>query len=129
MPAVDIAKICEAIGARVEIRDPFNLEETQETLNELMADQEGAKVLILRQKCALSPERKAKKYFKVQVDSSRCLGEDCGCNRLCTRVLRCPGLYWDKDKKTAVIDEVICAGCGVCSYMCPTNAIIREEAA
>jgi indolepyruvate ferredoxin oxidoreductase alpha subunit len=129
MPQVDIADICRSLGARVEIRDPFNLKETQETLNQLMADKEGAKVLILRQKCALSPERKAKKYFKVQVDETRCLGEKCGCNRLCTRVLRCPGLFWDKDKKTAVIDEVICAGCGVCSYMCPTNAIIREEAA
>ncbi len=129
MPEVDIAGICRSLGARVEIRDPFNLKETQETLNQLMADKEGAKVLILRQKCALSPERKAKKYFKVLVDETRCLGENCGCNRLCTRVLRCPGLFWDKDKKTAVIDEVICAGCGVCSYMCPTNAIIREEAA
>ncbi len=129
MPQVDIAAICRSLGARVEIRDPFNLQETQETLNQLMADQEGAKVLILRQKCALSPERKAKKYFKVHVDETRCKGEDCGCNRLCTRILRCPGLFWDKEKKTAVVDEVICAGCGVCSYICPTTAIIREEAA
>jgi len=129
MPEVDIAKICQAIGARVEIRDPFNLKDTQETLNQLMADKEGAKVLILRQKCALSPERKAKKYFEMHVDETRCLGENCGCNRLCTRILNCPGLFWDKDKKTAKIDEVICAGCGVCSYICPVEAIKREEVA
>jgi indolepyruvate ferredoxin oxidoreductase, alpha subunit len=129
MPEVDIAKICQAIGARVEIRDPFNLEETREALNQLMADREGAKVLILRQKCALSPERKAKKYFKIHVDEARCLGESCGCNRLCTRVLRCPGIFWDKENKTAKVDEVICAGCGVCSYICPEEAIIREEVA
>ncbi len=129
MPEVDIAKICQAIGARVEIRDPFNLKETQETLNQLMADKQGAKVLILRQKCALSPERKAKKYFEMHVDETRCLGENCGCNRLCTRILSCPGLFWDKDKKTAKIDEVICAGCGVCSYICPVEAIKREEVA
>jgi indolepyruvate ferredoxin oxidoreductase alpha subunit len=129
VPAIDVAKICEAIGARVEIRDPFNLKETQETLNELMEDKEGAKVLILRQKCALSPERKGKKYFEMQVDEARCLGENCGCNRLCTRILRCPGLFWDKDKKTAKIDEVLCAGCGVCSYVCPVEAITRKEVA
>lgn len=128
MPPVDIAKICQAIGARVEIRDPFNLKETQETLNDLMEDQEGAKVLILRQKCALSPERKARKYFEMKIDEERCLGENCGCNRLCTRVLRCPGLFWDKDNRRAKIDEVLCAGCGVCSYICPQEAIIRKEA-
>jgi len=129
MPEVDIAAICRALGARVEIRDPFNLKETQETLNELLEDRQGAKVLILRQKCALSPERKAKKYFTVRVDEKKCLGERCGCNRLCTRVLRCPGIYWDKAKKTAVIDEVICAGCGVCADICPSGAIMKEEVA
>lgn len=129
VPSVDVAKICQAVGARVEIRDPFNLKETQETLNELMEDKRGAKVLILRQKCALSPERKAKKYFEVRVDETRCLGEECGCNRLCTRVLRCPGLFWDKERKTAKIDEVLCAGCGVCSYICPQEAIVRKEVA
>ena len=129
VPAIDIAKVCEAIGTRVEIGDPFNLKETQETLNELMEDKEGAKVLILRQKCALSPERKAKKYFDMHVDETRCLGENCGCNRLCTRILRCPGLFWDKDRKAAKIDEVLCAGCGVCSYICPVEAIRRVEVA
>ncbi|MBN1381480.1 MAG: indolepyruvate ferredoxin oxidoreductase [Deltaproteobacteria bacterium] len=129
VPAIDVAKICEAVGARVEVRDPFNLKETPDTLLELMEDQEGAKVLILRQKCALSPERKAKKYFEMQVDEERCIGEECGCNRLCTRILRCPGLFWDKEKKTARIDEVLCAGCGVCSYICPEEAIIRKEVA
>jgi indolepyruvate ferredoxin oxidoreductase alpha subunit len=94
-----------------------------------MEDKEGAKVLILRQKCALSPERKAKKYFEMKVVEARCVGENCGCNRLCTRILRCPGLFWDKERKAARIDEVLCAGCGVCSYICPAEAITREEVA
>jgi indolepyruvate ferredoxin oxidoreductase alpha subunit len=129
VPAVDIARVCEAIGTMVEIRDPFNLKETQDALNKMMEDKEGAKVLILRQKCALSPERKAKKYFEMKVVEARCVGENCGCNRLCTRILRCPGLFWDKERKAARIDEVLCAGCGVCSYICPAEAITREEVA
>ena len=36
---------------------------------------EGAKVLILRQACALSPERRGKKKYEVTVDESRCRGE------------------------------------------------------
>ena len=129
VPSIDIAKVCEAVGAKVEIRDPFDLTETQKTLNRLMEDQEGVKVLILRQICALSPEKKGKKKYEMRVDESLCLGERCGCNRLCTRIFRCPGLVYDQEKKKARIDDVICVGCGVCSLICPTDAIKREAKA
>lgn len=129
VPDIDIARVCEAIGARVKIRDPFDLEETRKTVNRLIEDEEGVKVLILKQECALSPDRKHKKKYNMHVDETLCLGENCGCNRLCTRIFRCPGLVWDKEKKKAMIDEVICVGCGVCSYICPVAAIKIEEAA
>lgn len=126
-PSLDIARICEAMGAKVETRDPFNLEETRSTLNHLM-EQEGVKVLILRQICALSPEKRGKKRYQMRVEETRCLGEGCGCNRVCTRIFKCPGLAFDNEKKKSRIDEVICAGCGVCTDICPAGAIIREEA-
>lgn len=125
-PQVDIAKVCEAMGAKVVIRDPFDLEETGATINALL-EEEGVKVLILRQICALSPEKKGKKGYTMRIDESKCLGEECGCNRLCTRVFRCPGLIWDKGKNKSRIDEVICAGCGVCADICTSGAIRREE--
>lgn len=128
-PAVDIAKICRSLGIRVEIRDPFDLEETRKTINRLLEDEEGVRVLILRQICGLSPEKKAAKRYEVRIDEALCLGEDCGCNRLCTRIFRCPGINWDRQQKKARVDEVICAGCGVCSSICPAGAIKREEAA
>jgi indolepyruvate ferredoxin oxidoreductase alpha subunit len=128
VPKLDIAEICKAIGARVEVRDPFNLDDTRNTLNELMEHKEGLKVLILRQICALSPEKKAKKKYEVTIDAEVCRGETCGCNKVCTRIFRCPGLAWDKEKKTTRIDEVICAGCGVCADICPAGAIKRKEA-
>ncbi len=127
-PALDIAKICRAMGAKVEVRDPFDLKETQKTLNDLLEYEGGAKVLVLKQACALSPEKKSGKKYNVRVDEQVCIGEDCGCNRLCTRIFRCPGLIWDAEKKTAKVDDVICAGCGVCADICPSGAIIREEA-
>ncbi|MCX5851514.1 MAG: thiamine pyrophosphate-dependent enzyme, partial [Deltaproteobacteria bacterium] len=104
VPAVDIAGICRALGARVEERDPFELDEARATLNELMEDDEGLKVLILRQKCGLSPERKSVKKYDMAVNQEKCLGENCGCNRLCTRIFRCPGLVWDKAKGISRID-------------------------
>jgi indolepyruvate ferredoxin oxidoreductase alpha subunit len=55
------------------------------------------------------------------------MGESCGCARICTRIFKCPGLIWDKEKGKSQVDEVICTGCGVCADICPQSAIIREE--
>lgn len=129
VPALNLEMICRAMGATVRIADPFDLAATQETLLDLMENVPGAKVLILRQICALSPERKGKKLFEMSVDKDICRGEDCGCNRLCTRVFSCPGLVVDDEKGHARIDEVQCAGCGVCADICPSGAISKKEVA
>jgi indolepyruvate ferredoxin oxidoreductase alpha subunit len=128
LPPVDIEAICRAIGAKVKVSDPFDLEATSKILTSFMAERGSLKVLILRQICALSPEKKGKKQFQMKVNEELCLGDNCGCNRLCTRIFRCPALTWDRKKKKAVIDEVICAGCGVCFSICPQKAITRTEA-
>ncbi len=127
VPAVDIEAICKAIGAKVAVADPFDLAATSKILTRFLAEKGSVKALILRQACALSPEKKGKKTFEVRVDETLCVGEACGCNRLCTRIFRCPGLTWDRVKKKAVIDEVICAGCGVCASICPQKAIIKSQ--
>jgi indolepyruvate ferredoxin oxidoreductase alpha subunit len=128
VPAVDIAAICVAIGAKVAISDPFDLETTSKILISFLADKGSVKVLILRQACALSPEKKGRKKFDVKVNEALCLGDACGCNRLCTRIFRCPALTWERSKKKALVDEVICAGCGVCASICPQKAILKTEA-
>ena len=129
LPALDIGRICEAMGVKVVIADPFEIEVTEKTLLDLLDDEGGVRVLILRQACALSPGKKGKRQFDMTVDETSCLAEDCGCNRLCTRVFGCPGLIWDPEAKKTRIDEVICVGCGVCAAICPTGAIIKKEVA
>ena len=128
-PDIDIVSVCEAIGARVEVCDPFDLPRTEQALLELLQDSSGVKVLVLKQICALSPEKKSKKMYEMQVNENVCLGENCGCNRLCTRIFKCPGLNWDASSGVARIDEVICAGCGVCASICPAGAISKKEVA
>jgi indolepyruvate ferredoxin oxidoreductase alpha subunit len=110
----------------VEVSDPFDMEKTQETLL-LLLEEKGPKVLILKQMCALSPEKKLSRKYEMTINEDMCLGEDCGCNRLCTRIFRCPGLVWDKKSKTARIDEILCTGCGACASICPANAILKKE--
>lgn len=127
VPPMDPAALCRSLGASVEYADPFDVDATQATLLRLM-EEKGARVLIMQQMCALSPEKKGKKKYRVSVDQEKCIGDRCGCSRLCTRVFRCPGLVWDAEKGAAVIDEVICAGCGVCASICPAGAIVREDA-
>ncbi|MCP4672775.1 MAG: indolepyruvate ferredoxin oxidoreductase, partial [Desulfobacula sp.] len=124
-PEVDIEKVCKAMGAATRICDPFDLEKAENILLELM-ETKGVNVLILRQICTLSPEKKGKKYFHISIDKEKCKGEDCGCNRLCTRIFSCPGLIWNKEENKAMVNEIICTGCGFCTQICPVDAIKAE---
>ena len=127
-PVVDLKAVCKEFGARVEVVDPFDVSATVETMLKLLQDEKGVKVLILKRECALVSAKKQKRLYKVEVDQNRCLGESCGCNRLCTRIFKCPGLMWDPKAEKARIDEAICTGCGVCAEICPATAIRKEAA-
>jgi indolepyruvate ferredoxin oxidoreductase alpha subunit len=127
-PAIDVAAVCQAMGSIVRTTDPFDIDRTQQTLLELF-EIKGLKVLVLKQACALSPQKKGKKMFDVTVDENICLGQNCGCNQLCTRIFKCPGLKWNAEQQVSGIDEVICVGCGVCASICPAGAIQRKEVA
>jgi len=123
---LSIEKICESLGAKVRVVDPFEVDGAVQAIYDTIQDEEGIKVIIMRQECCLYRLKKDEKRYEVRVDQTRCLGDTCGCNRLCTRVFKCPGIIWDRVNKVARIDEVICNGCGVCADICPEGAIIRE---
>ncbi|UCH50988.1 MAG: 4Fe-4S binding protein [Chloroflexota bacterium] len=125
---ISMEALCRSLGARVEVCDPFDLNNTTAILLEMMAEGGGAKVAIMRRQCELVRAKKEKPPYKVRVDAERCIGEACGCDRLCTRIFLCPGLIWDKKTGKSKVDEVICNGCGVCVDVCPQGAIIKEAA-
>ena len=124
---VSIEALCQSLGVPVEVCDPFDLTATIATLLTMMRDEEHAKVVILRRECELVRGRRDKeKPYKMYLDPTRCIGEECGCDRLCTRVFSCPGLVWDRDGGKAMIDDAVCTGCGLCADVCPQGAILRE---
>jgi indolepyruvate ferredoxin oxidoreductase alpha subunit len=127
--AVPIEDICRAFGIRVEICEPFELEKTTATMLDVMRDEgHGPRVVIMRHECELQRARRESRPFEVSVDPDKCLGESCGCDRLCVRIFRCPGLKWNEQTGKSEIDEVICCGCGLCVDICPQGAIETKGA-
>ncbi|NWF57305.1 MAG: 4Fe-4S binding protein [Syntrophaceae bacterium] len=124
---VSIEGVCRAFGAKVEATDPFDLPGTRDKILRALEDPEGAKVLIMRRRCQMLKGKDEKPPYRVWVDPRKCIGEDCGCDRVCTRVFKCPGLIWDAKEGKSKVDEVICIGCGVCADICPEGAILKEE--
>ena len=121
-----IENICKGIGVEVQVCDPFNLDEAVQNLYEMLQT-DGTKVMIFRHACPLAFPQEKK--VRVYVDQDKCIGEECGCAKFCTRVFGCPGNIWDYEEGKAKIDETICNGCGFCAELCPEEAIIIEEAA
>ncbi len=126
VPHIPIEDICRGIGVEVRIVDPFNVKEAVQNVYEMLK-MNGTKVLIFRHECPLTEMEKEKKRPRVYVDQDKCIGDECGCVRFCTRVFKCPGNIWDSAKGKAKIDEAVCVGCSICSDLCPAKAIIVEE--
>jgi indolepyruvate ferredoxin oxidoreductase alpha subunit len=123
---VEISDICQSLGITVTTLDPFNLDETEKIILTTLR-KDNVQVLIFKRTCALIEYRKTGRHYTMRVDEKKCIGESCGCGRYCTRVFRCPGLVWNPATGKAHIDEAICTGCGVCTDICPENAIVREN--
>ncbi|HSR11954.1 MAG TPA: thiamine pyrophosphate-dependent enzyme, partial [Thermodesulfobacteriota bacterium] len=124
---VDIEGVCRAFGAKVAVTDPFDFTETREKVLEALDDPTGAKVIVMRRKCQMLKGKDEKPPYTVRVNPEKCVGDDCGCDRVCTRVFKCPGLIWDGKSRKSKVDEVICVGCGVCAEICPKGAIEKQE--
>jgi indolepyruvate ferredoxin oxidoreductase alpha subunit len=126
---IAIEKVCEAVGIPARVVDPFEFDKAIKMLDDALEANEP-RVLIFRHKCALIEGRERKEEQpKVFIDQETCIGDECGCNRICSRVFGCPALIWDEKKKRAVIDDVVCTRCGICVKVCPRQAIQLEAPA
>ncbi len=124
---IPIEEICRSFDIRVEICDPFELEKTTATMLDVLRDEgHGPRIVIMRHECELQRARREGPPYEMSVNPEKCLGESCGCNRLCVRVFRCSGLKWNEQTGKSEIDEVLCCGCGLCTDVCPRGAIDKK---
>lgn len=123
---IDIVALCRSIGCEVVVSDPFDIRGTIKTLRHLLKQNTGVRVLILRRQCEIARMKKEKvKPHRMMIDPEQCRGgEACG---ICSREFRCPALVQDSASGKSTIQADICSGCGVCTDICPFNAISKEE--
>lgn len=123
--SIDIEALCRSLGCAVTVSDPFDLRGTTKVIRNLLKEDKGVRVLILRRQCEIARMKKEKKTsFRLALDQEKCKGIECG---ICSREFRCPALILDTKTQKSLIKEDICSGCGVCVDICPFNAISREE--
>jgi len=125
--------LVRSLGVKTTVLDP--VEDVQKAIEVIYKDlqEDGVKVIVFRRVCATyeSKSLDSDRFVKARVDPEKCIGESCGCNRFCSRIVSCPGIQYDREKQKAYIQEDACNGCGLCVQLCPQEALslvtIQEE--
>ncbi|MCX5811222.1 MAG: thiamine pyrophosphate-dependent enzyme [Proteobacteria bacterium] len=119
-----IENIIEGFGVEfLKILDPYDIPHMINTIKEaktyLSKNGNGPAVIIARRECLLHTKVKYTGTF-----DRIALEEDCiGCKR-CIKLLDCPAMLFNDEKHKVVIDEGLCAECGMCLVAC---SIIRPK--
>lgn len=118
-PKVKIEDLIKGIGIKfVKVVDPYNLQETMNAIEDALKE-EGVKVIVARRECALIRDERLRKegvFIKYFINEDKC--RKC---LICVRQFSCPAIYIEDN--IVKINQVLCDGCGVCSQVCPFNAI------
>lgn len=109
---VNMEAVLRGIGVKtVETVNPLHLSEAIDCVKRAAA-QDGVKAIIFQSPCAVL----IKPAAPMIVDEDKCIQ----CKK-CIRTLGCPGIILRQGK--VQIEQALCTGCGVCTQVCPTNAI------
>lgn len=124
---VDIEGMLRAMGVEYIVSaDPLNLEQATAAAAQAIAF-EGPSALIFRSPCI----QLKKPAAAVRVDASACTG----CKR-CITEIGCPAIGFDAEasgpksaaRGQAFVDASLCNGCGLCTQVCPFDALAPSVA-
>jgi len=123
--AVAIEDLVRASGVpSLTIIDPYQLEEITRAIKEAdkvtRSENGGISVIISRHPCLMTPGA-----GKKQPSYGMEITEDCIACEICFRDFECPAIGLDQESGRARIDSNLCSGCGVCTQVCPQEAIKR----
>lgn len=123
---VDLERLVRGCGVDfVEVTDPYDHKAMEELFLRAKSytfdEQKGVSVVITRRPCirAANVERSMAKFQ---------VGPTCDLCMTCVKDLECPAIYYVKGEKRMDIDMDLCAGCGFCVQVCPSQAIEAREA-
>lgn len=108
---ISIEHILEGMGVKKIVTvNPLDLNKSVEVIKDC-ASLPGVKAIIFKSPCIalFKPEKKL------------CISDKCIQCKKCIREIGCPAISTVKGKVT--INEDLCTGCGLCSQVCPVNAI------
>jgi len=125
---VEIEGIVRGMGVEnLQVIGPFDQEQSVDKIAEAL-QQEGVKVIISKQECALTAARREERTLIYKIDP-----EKCTFCRSCLRETGCPALYVtanggkSKHGRVMTIDPEACTGCGLCFTCCKFDAISRKH--
>jgi indolepyruvate ferredoxin oxidoreductase, alpha subunit len=117
---VDIEALCRALGVKhVQVIDPYDMDLVRQVLQTEMARPEPS-VIIARRTCMLERHGRAEKKAPLAIDPDKCVS----C-KACLKV-GCPAIEWERSsegKGKAVINALLCVGCGLCQQTCKFDAM------
>ena len=120
-----IENLTQGLGIKTTVLDP--IEDIQKAIGAIQGDldEDGVKVIVFRRSCPTYEKKRAgtRQFVVGRIDPGKCIGDQCGCNRFCSRVLGCPAIEYDSPENRAYIWEDVCNGCGLCVQICPQKAI------
>jgi indolepyruvate ferredoxin oxidoreductase alpha subunit len=122
---VDIERLVRGCGVEfVEVTDPYDYEATEKALQRAKTysidEGNGVSVVITRRPCV--------PMSGVEVSSDRfAVNGDCDLCMTCIRDLECPAFQYIKADKRIEINTDLCAGCGFCVNICPSQAVGLKE--
>ncbi|GHV52136.1 indolepyruvate ferredoxin oxidoreductase subunit alpha [Spirochaetia bacterium] len=114
---ISIYDVVSALGIKDIVRaNPFDSKAAEDAVTRML-DKKGVRVILFEGPC-----------IAVQAGSGKCsiTAEQCTGCQICVKKLGCPAISVvpaEKPKLRALIDPVLCTGCGICRPVCPAGAI------